>query len=284
MKADSSQSKARRQRKASPGKPAATEQPNQSQDSRKADFYTQVALGSTHSPDPFAMPPTGDSISAHFYPWQTLETKQPLFGPPHPLAYGGQLNYAWHSFLRGPLSPFIESFGVLSPVASGHTPLWAVRSASECLDDMKCDASAIRPCAVFWCLGFGIAAAKQFEAWGVSLREFAKASPELKRYLFNEAADRAERETETVRAAMNGFCNGIAAGQAITGASHNVKWRLFVTLKWAELAGCSRGQVAKLVRKTIPTKGNQESETRQLLEYLGEIKFPVGKSGPRKQP
>ena len=185
------------------------------QNQRQRNFELKVALGSTNTPDPFGMPPIGDKLGEYFYAWDDLEAKQIPFGPQDPLAYGGSLNYEWHRFLRGPLTPFVEAFGVMSPLVTERLPRWAVAAAQECLDDMKWALPPVRPSSVGWCLGFGVSAGKTFHKWGVSLRDVGQASPELKRHLFCQAAERAESETEAVRLFLNGFCDGIKAGQEI---------------------------------------------------------------------
>jgi hypothetical protein len=252
------------------------------QEERRRNFEFQVALR-TSTPDPFAMPPTGDMLGEYLYPWDDLESKQVPFGPQDPLAYGGTLNYEWHGFLRGPLTPFVEAFGILSPLMMERLPGWAMAAAKECLHDMKCSLSPVRPSSVGWCLGFGASAVKTFHEWGVTLRDVGQASPELKRHLFCQAAERVESETEAVRLFLNGFCDGIKAGQEINGQTHVFKWKLFIALKWAELRGVSRSDVAWQIRQSIKTKNDPRNEERQILKFLDRIGFPRGKSGPKQK-
>jgi len=208
-----------------------------------------------------------------------LEDKTLPFEAPNPLAYGGHLSADWHSFLCGPLRPFVECLGL---VTSQNVPSWTLRAAWICLKDMKC-LSVPKPYAVGWCLGFGITAANQFQKWDVELREFAKASPELKRHLFNQIADKAGNDIEAARAFCNGFCDGIQAGQEVKGRDHIFKWKLFIALKHAEFIQLSRIEVVKRVRQFISTSCDCRSEERQILKLLDDIGFPRGKSGPKRK-
>ena len=140
---------------------------------------------------------------------------------------------------------------------------------------MKCDASAPRPHRVGWCVGFGIAAAKRLDEWGVELKDFAKVSPELKRHLFNRAADTTEDNIEAARAFLNGFCDGVRAAHDLHDLhdkSGPFKWRLYCAFNWFKLLNLSRKATVKILEKR---KLANESQMSDVLKILKEIGMPA---------
>ena len=238
-------------------------------DQRRVSFDIKVALSGLSTLDPFAVPAPGDNLSAWLYPWRTLEEKQHPFEPPHLLAYGGALSTDWHRFLHGPLCAFTAALGLVSPLAPESASRCAMEASKNCLKDMKCDVSAVRPHSAGWCIGFGISAAKKLGEWDIELSEFAKVSPELRRHLFNQAADLAERDTETARAFLNGFCDGLEAAKALDHQCATFKWRLYVALKSRELWRLSRRKIVKNIRKLGLATESQVRDVFKVLKQLG---------------
>lgn len=253
--------------KTTPPTKAARQQCAPPKDPLRAAHQTEPWLNMiSGTPDPFAMPNRDNP----FWFLETLESKTHPFAPPDPLALGGALSFDWHSFLSGPLSPFAVALGLRSPVGCYDEKCqMSTEAARQVLRAFKVPTSFPVPWGAGWLLGFGLTAAKHFEKWNVKLNELAKASPRLKRHLFNRAADLTERDVEAVRLFLNGFCDGVKAGQETELQCTAHKWRLFVALRGHDFQ--SNCQIVKALKEHRLVT---ESQIRPALRVLSELRNP----------